>query len=99
MTFLATRKQMTNSAPMWRSQLLDSSASTGRVPEYVRASEDELLAAARGSDGHAFAELCSRHSNAIKKRIVRILRNREDAEDVLQEAIYKAFVHLQSFRG
>jgi RNA polymerase sigma-70 factor (ECF subfamily) len=28
-----------------------------------------------------------------------MLRNREDAEDVLQEAIYKAFEHLQSFRG
>jgi RNA polymerase sigma-70 factor (ECF subfamily) len=29
----------------------------------------------------------------------RMLRNREDADDVLQEAIYKAFVHLHSFRG
>src|SRR5581483_1564801 len=30
---------------------------------------------------------------------LRMLRNREDAEDVLQEAIFKAFVNLQSFRG
>jgi RNA polymerase sigma-70 factor (ECF subfamily) len=28
-----------------------------------------------------------------------MLRNREDTEDALQDAIYRAFVHLQSFRG
>ena len=99
MTFLAARKEMTSSAPMWQPHIPDSNASTGRVLEYVRVSEDELLTAARGSDGRAFAELCSRHSNAIKNRMFRMLRNREDADDVLQEAIYKAFVHLHSFRG
>jgi RNA polymerase sigma-70 factor, ECF subfamily len=94
MTFLAT-----SSAAMWRSHLTDSSASTGRIPEYSRASDDELLAAARSSDGRAFAELCRRHADSIQKRVFRMLRNREDTEDVLQEAIYKAFVHLQYFRG
>jgi len=28
-----------------------------------------------------------------------MLKNREDAEDIIQDAIYKAFVHLQGFRG
>ena len=76
-----------------------SSASTGRIPEYSRASDGELLAAARSSDGRAFAELCRRHAGSIQKRIFRMLRNREDTEDVLQDAIYKALVHLQCFRG
>jgi RNA polymerase sigma-70 factor, ECF subfamily len=67
--------------------------------DHIHASDGELLAAARNSDGCAFAELCRRHADSIQKRIFQMLRNREDTEDVLQEAIYKAFVHLQCFRG
>ena len=76
-----------------------SSASTGPIPEYSRASDDELLVAARSSDGRAFAELCRRHTRSIQKKVFGMLRNREDAEDVLQDAICSAFVHLQCFRG
>jgi len=99
MTFRATSKEMKSSASIWRSHLRDSSASTAGIPEYGRESDDELLASARSSDGRAFAELCRRHADSIQKRIFRMLRNREDTEDVLQEAICKAFVHLQCFRG
>jgi RNA polymerase sigma factor (sigma-70 family) len=99
MTFLATSKEMTSSAPIWRSHLPDSSIRPGRISECSQLSDDELLAAARSSDGRAFAELCRRHTDSIQKRIFRMLRNREDTEDVLQEAICKAFVHLQCFRG
>jgi RNA polymerase sigma-70 factor (ECF subfamily) len=100
MTFLATSKEMTSSAPISVSHLLpDSSASTGRIPEYSRASDDELLVAARSSDGRAFAELCRRHARSIQKKVFGMLRNREDAEDVFQDAICSAFVHLQCFRG
>ena len=69
------------------------------MPEYSRAFDDELLVAARSSDGRAFAELCRRHAEPIQKRVFRILRNREDTEDVLQDAICKAFVNLYCFRG
>ena len=100
MTFLAASKEMTSSAPISVSHLLPgSSASTGPIPEYSRASDDELLVAARSSDGRAFAELCRRHARSIQKKVFGMLRNREDAEDVLQDAICSAFVHLQCFRG
>lgn len=99
MTFLPAGKEMKSSAPIWRSHLLDSSANSGAIVEYSQASDDELLAAARSSDGRAFAELCRRHAASIQKRIFRMLRNREDAEDVLQDSIYNAFVHLKCFRG
>ena len=69
------------------------------IPEYSRASDGELLVAARGSDGRAFAELCRRHTRSIQMRVFRMLRNREDTEDVVQDAIYSAFVHLQCFRA
>ena len=100
MTFLATSEEMTSSAPISVSHLLPgSSASTGPIPEYSRASDDELLVAARSSDGRAFAELCRRHARSIQKKVFGMLRNREDAEDVLQDAICSAFVHLHCFRG
>jgi RNA polymerase sigma-70 factor, ECF subfamily len=99
MTFLAKSKETTGLIPIGPSHLPESSANTGRIPEYSQASDEELLAAARSSDGPAFAELCRRHTESIQKRIFRMLRNREDTEDVLQDAIYKAFVHLQCFRG
>lgn len=67
--------------------------------EYLNASESELLSAARSSDGRAFAELCRRAAAPIQKRIFRMLRNREDVEDVLQDSICKAFANLQRFRG
>ena len=67
--------------------------------EYSHASDDELLAAARNSDGRAFAELYGRHAGSIKKTIFRILRNHEDTEDALQDAVYKAYMHLCCFRG
>jgi RNA polymerase sigma-70 factor (ECF subfamily) len=35
----------------------------------------------------------------LKHRIFRIVRHREDAEDVLQETLLKVYRHLNSFRG
>jgi len=67
--------------------------------EYDHASDDELLAAARNSDGCAFAELCRRHALSIRRKVFRILRNAEDTEDVLQESMCKAYIHLCCFRG
>jgi len=35
----------------------------------------------------------------LRQRIFRIVRNREDAEDVLQETLLSAYRHLDTFRG
>jgi RNA polymerase sigma-70 factor (ECF subfamily) len=35
----------------------------------------------------------------LKQRIFRIVRHREDAEDVLQETLLSAYLHLDNFRG
>ena len=61
--------------------------------------DDQLLSEARSGDGRAFAELCQRYSGMLKQRIFRIVRHREDAEDVLQETFLSAYLHLDSFRG
>ncbi len=62
-------------------------------------SDEQLLSSARSGDQAAFGELCSRYTGMLKQRIFRIVRNREDAEDVLQETLLSAYRHLDTFRG
>jgi RNA polymerase sigma-70 factor (ECF subfamily) len=63
------------------------------------ATDEILVAAAKLGDRPAFAELWARHSKRSLQIAYRITKNREDAEDVLQEAWTKAYVHLKSFDG
>jgi RNA polymerase sigma factor (sigma-70 family) len=60
-------------------------------------SEEMLLSAARTGQEWAFVELCSRYSKRILFMLHRITKNREDAEDALQESMLNAFVHLGDF--
>ena len=69
------------------------------IVDYRNASDEELLAAARLSDEGAFVELTGRYAQMVYKRAFRILRNREDAEDVVQEAMLRAYTRLGGFRG
>jgi len=60
-------------------------------------SEELLIAAAKSGDAVAFVELSKRHSNKILRRVYRIVKNWQDAEDVLQESLMRAFLHLKEF--
>ena len=62
-------------------------------------SESDLLREAKRGNQAAFGELCQRHVPQILRVIKRIARNREDAEDGLQEAMLRAFVNLHQFDG
>jgi RNA polymerase sigma-70 factor, ECF subfamily len=59
--------------------------------------EGWLISAAKAGDTVAFVELSKRHSNKILRRAYRIVKNWEDAEDVLQESLMRAFLHLKDF--
>jgi RNA polymerase sigma-70 factor, ECF subfamily len=59
--------------------------------------EGWLISAAKAGDAVAFVELSKRHSYKILRRAYRIVKNWEDAEDVLQEALMRAFLHLKDF--
>ena len=63
------------------------------------ATDELLVAAAKLGDRPAFAELWERHSNTVFKVAYRITKNRDDAEDVIQEAWMRAYVHLNTFDG
>jgi RNA polymerase sigma-70 factor (ECF subfamily) len=62
-------------------------------------SEEQLLALARDNDATAFGELVSRHERRLMAAAMQIVRNRPDAEDIVQTACLNAFAHVQSFRG
>jgi RNA polymerase sigma-70 factor (ECF subfamily) len=60
--------------------------------------ESQLISQAKAGDYSAFEELVNRYERKIYRLGMNITGNREDAEDVLQEAFLKAFEHLPDFR-
>ncbi|HET7107621.1 MAG TPA: sigma-70 family RNA polymerase sigma factor [Candidatus Acidoferrum sp.] len=72
----------------------------GRATTELEAwSEGRLIAAAKNGHGGAFGVLCERHEEMILRVTFRITRNREDAEDAVQDSFLSAFVHLSNFDG
>jgi RNA polymerase sigma-70 factor, ECF subfamily len=61
--------------------------------------DDEFLHAAKTGSHAAFEELQSLYADRLYKCILSITRNREDAEDALQDALICAFRGLPSFEG
>jgi len=61
-------------------------------------SDDDLIAGAQCGDQQSFVELCKRHSSIVKNKILRIVRNQEDAEDALQDTLLRAYTNMSSFR-
>jgi RNA polymerase sigma-70 factor (ECF subfamily) len=61
--------------------------------------ELELVNRAREGDGSAFSALIRQYEGKIFRLAMNITQNREDAEDVLQEAFLKAYEHLDQFQG
>jgi RNA polymerase sigma-70 factor, ECF subfamily len=63
-------------------------------------SEDQkLVEMARLGDTAAFNELIKKNYATCLKRATFMIRNRNDAEDEVQNACWKAFQHLEQFRG
>lgn len=77
----------------------ESVDTAGAVINYRDAPAEKLLEAARSGDQRAFMELSGRSAASVQKRVFSILRNREDTEDALQDALFKAYTHLAQFRG
>lgn len=66
----------------------------------VRSLSDEaLVAQAKLGCEEALTELWGRHGELARTIAWRITRNREDAEDVLQETYISCFRHLDQFKG
>ena len=58
-----------------------------------------LVQAAKGGDIGAFEELVRRYDRNVFRIAQHITHNREDAEDVVQDAFLKAYENLNQFQG
>jgi RNA polymerase sigma-70 factor, ECF subfamily len=67
--------------------------------QVVKEDEPVLVAAAQAGDIAAFETLVGRYERKILRLAQNITQNREDAEDVMQEAFLKAYEHLSGFQG
>ncbi|HLY60384.1 MAG TPA: sigma-70 family RNA polymerase sigma factor [Terriglobia bacterium] len=63
------------------------------------ANEDFVLAQARAGSGKAFETLIGPYHHSLYRRALKMTNNEEDAEDIVQDAEWKAFCRLNQFQG
>lgn len=60
--------------------------------------DSTLVLAAKKGESRAFESLVKRYETRMFAVAFRITRNREDAQDVVQQSFHKAFIHLNTFQ-
>ena len=68
-----------------------------RAHDVDKNSDGMLVTAAKRGNARALEQLVLRHERRVFAVAQRIMNNREDAEDVVQETFHKLFLHLDSF--
>jgi RNA polymerase sigma-70 factor (ECF subfamily) len=63
------------------------------------ATDEELVRRSKEDDERAFGELVSRYESKVYSLALRMVRNPEDAEDVLQDTFLRAYRGIKSFQG
>jgi RNA polymerase sigma-70 factor (ECF subfamily) len=61
--------------------------------------ENDLLERLKARDESAMAELAAAYSSKIYQLAFRYLRNKEDAEEVTQDVLFKVYRKVDAFRG
>ena len=61
--------------------------------------DEELVRKAQADDDRAFGELVSRYETKVFSLALKMVRNPEDAEDVLQDTFLRAYRGIKSFKG
>lgn len=62
-------------------------------------SDNEIISKVLTGDYQAYAGLVNRYQNYVFTLSLRIVKNREDAEEVAQDVFIKAYKYLADFRG
>ncbi len=65
----------------------------------VAGSEISLIERIRNGEGELFHDLVHPHERGVYLAALSVLENEADAEEVVQEALLKAWTHLDHFRG
>jgi RNA polymerase sigma-70 factor (ECF subfamily) len=63
------------------------------------AQSEYLVSAAQAGSSAAFGELRNIYSRRVYRKLLTITKNREDAEDALQDAFMRAYLALHTFEG
>jgi RNA polymerase sigma-70 factor, ECF subfamily len=78
--------------PVWACRRL-------RESSMAKLSDRELVDRARQGDAQAFGQLVRRHQQRIQRLALHLLRDRAEAEDVMQETFIRAYRALARFDG
>jgi RNA polymerase sigma-70 factor, ECF subfamily len=62
-------------------------------------SESPLLRQLRKGDPHAFEQISHQYRGRLLRLALKILKNLQDAEDAVQEALFMAFLKIDTFRA
>jgi len=69
------------------------------VSESASWDEEKLVRAAKGGSQTAFEQLVERYEGRVFRLARSVAQNREDAEEIAQDAFAQAFKNLSQFRG
>ncbi|HXI30804.1 MAG TPA: sigma-70 family RNA polymerase sigma factor [Vicinamibacterales bacterium] len=69
------------------------------MQDAARLAQDELLARLKGGDEQALVDLADEFGTKIYQLAFRYLRNKEDAEEVTQDVLFKVYKKVDAFRG
>jgi RNA polymerase sigma-70 factor (ECF subfamily) len=61
--------------------------------------DNEIISRVLQGEQHAYAELVHRYQDYVFTLVMRMIKNREDAEEVAQDVFVKAYRSLADFRG
>ena len=61
--------------------------------------DNEIISRVLQGEQNAYAELVNRYQNYVFTLTLRMIKSREDAEEVAQDVFIKAFRYLSDFRG
>ena len=65
----------------------------------ILTADQELLARLKSGDDRALADLSDAYSSKIYQLAFRYLRNKEDAEEITQDVLFKVYRKVDAFRG
>jgi RNA polymerase sigma-70 factor (ECF subfamily) len=95
--FRAPRRRSTRTRPV--SQIRKSQASHGKAASTLIGKDCDLVQLAIAGSADAQERLFKTHTPRLYRTAYAVLRNKEDAEDAVQECWHKAYTNLDSFEG
>lgn len=88
---------LSDTVPQFGAAAFQRANKSGAV--HTRCTEWAIIEKAIAGDIDAQEHLFARHRSRLYRTAVALLRNKEDAEDAVQDGLFKAYTNLRSFQG